>query len=86
MAAIHPELTMSTVTIRLPDAKHERLKFLAKGQNISLNKLFEEWATVALAQQDAQANYAMRKARADRQQGLAVLDQLDAHFSRQPAP
>ena len=28
-----------------------------------MNKLFEEWATVALAQQDAQANYVMRQAR-----------------------
>jgi predicted transcriptional regulator len=81
MAANHQELNMSTVTIRLPDAKHERLKFLARGQNISLNKLFEEWATVALAQQDAQASYAMRQARADRQRGLEVLDKLDAHFS-----
>jgi predicted transcriptional regulator len=73
---------MSTITIRLPDAKHERLKYLARSHNISLNKLFEEWATVALAQQDAQANYAMRQARGDRQRGLALLDQLDAHFAQ----
>ena len=51
---------MSTITIRLPDAKHSRLKTLARSQNVSLNKLFEEWATVALAQQDAQASFAMR--------------------------
>lgn len=71
---------MSTITIRLPDAKHERLKYLARSQNVSLNKLFEEWATVALAQQDAEANYAMRRARGDRQRGLALLDQLDAQL------
>ncbi len=40
---------MSTITLRLPDAKHERLKNLARSQRISLNKLFEEWATVALS-------------------------------------
>ena len=72
---------MSTITIRLPDTKHARLKTYAKVQNVSLNKLFEEWATVALAQQDAQASYAMRQSRGDRQRGLALLDKLDGHFS-----
>ena len=71
---------MSTITIRLPDTKHARLKTYAKAQNVSLNKLFEEWATVALAQQDAQASYAMRQSRGDRQRGLALLDKLDEHF------
>ena len=51
---------MSTITIRLPDTKHARLKTYAKAQNVSLNKLFEEWATQALAQQDAQASVASR--------------------------
>jgi hypothetical protein len=74
---------MSTITIRLPDAKHERLKYLARSQNVSLNKLFEEWATVALAQQDAEANYAMRRARGDRQRGLDLLDKLDTHFQNE---
>ena len=72
---------MSTITIRLPDTKHARLKTYAKAQNVSLNKLFEEWATIALAQQDAQASYAMRQSRGDRQRGLALLDKLDGHFS-----
>ena len=72
---------MSTITIRLPDSKHERLKFLARSQNVSLNKLFEEWATVALVQQDTQANFMMRQAQGNRQRGLEMLDKLDAHFS-----
>ena len=76
---------MSTITIRLPDAKHERDKFLARSQNVSLNKLFEEWATVALAQQDAQANYVMRQARGDRARGLALLDKIDQHFDQKTA-
>ena len=33
---------MPTITIRLPDTKHARLKTYAKAQNVSLNKLFEE--------------------------------------------
>ena len=36
---------MSTLTIRLPDEKHERLRELAKARNISLNKLMDELAT-----------------------------------------
>ena len=79
------DLIMSTITIRLPDTKHARLKTYAKAQNVSLNKLFEEWATVALAQQDAQASYAMRQSRGDRQRGLALLDKLDEHFSADKA-
>ena len=76
---------MSTITIRLPDIKHARLKTYAKAQNVSLNKLFEEWATVALAQQDAQASVAMRQSRGDRQRGLALLDKLHEHFSADKA-
>ena len=40
---------MSTLTIRLPDDKHERLKALARSKSISINKLMDELATVALA-------------------------------------
>lgn len=72
---------MASITIRLPDTKHARLKTYARSQNVSLNKLFEEWATVALAQQDAQASYAMRQARGDRPRGLMLLDKLDQQFA-----
>ena len=41
---------MSTRTIRLPDDKHELLKALAKSNSISINKLMDELATVALGQ------------------------------------
>lgn len=42
-------LSIITLTIRLPDDKHERLKALAKSNSISINKLMDELATVALA-------------------------------------
>ncbi len=45
---------MSTLTIRLPATKHQRLKDFARARGVSLNKLVEEWATVALAQLDAE--------------------------------
>lgn len=68
---------MSTLTIRLPDAKHERLKTLARARGVSVNKLVEEWATVALAQQDAENRYHLRARRGRPEQGLALLDELD---------
>ena len=56
---------MSTLTIRLPDDKHERLKALARSNSISINKLMDELATVALANYDATG--ALRDARGARQ-------------------
>jgi len=68
---------MSTLTIRLPDAKHQRLKSLARSRGVSVHKLVEEWATVALAQQDAENRYRLRAERGRPEQGLVLLDKLD---------
>ena len=35
---------MTTLTIRLPEDKHERLKALAQARKISVNKLVDELA------------------------------------------
>ena len=51
---------MSTITLRIPDSKHKRLKEYAKEQGVSLNKLFEEFATVALAQFDAKTRFEIK--------------------------
>ena len=71
---------MSVLTIRLPDAKHARLKELACSRGVSANKLMEELASVALAQQDAQTRFALHASRGDVARGLAALDKLDAAF------
>lgn len=68
---------MSTITLRMPDAKHERLKQYAKEQGISLNKLFEEFATVALAQFDAKTRFKIKASRGSAERGLQILDKLD---------
>jgi hypothetical protein len=73
---------MATMTIRLPDAKHERLRRLAESQGISLNKLVEEWASVALAQFDAETRFSLRAARGGPRRGLALLDKLERNFGR----
>ena len=68
------------MTIRLPDDKHERLKRLAERRGISLNKLFEEWSTVALTEYDAQNRFRLLGSKGDKQKALRVLDKLDAAF------
>ncbi len=69
---------MSTLTLRLPDDKHSRLRQLARSQNISLNKLFDEFATIALAEFDAYTRFRARAAAGSREAGLGLLDRLDA--------
>jgi predicted transcriptional regulator len=41
---------MATLTIRLSDEKHERLRQLAERRQISMNKLIDELSTVALTE------------------------------------
>ncbi|MEM8830020.1 MAG: toxin-antitoxin system HicB family antitoxin [Cyanobacteria bacterium P01_G01_bin.19] len=72
---------MSVLTIRLPDEKHERLKALAKARGMSLNKLIEELSTIALAEYDAEIRFRALVARGNPQEGIAILDKLDAYFS-----
>lgn len=67
---------MSTLTIRLPDDKHERLKALAEKRQISVNKLIDELATIAIANHDARLRFEARAARGDVKKGLAVLESL----------
>jgi HicB family len=73
---------VSTLTIRLPETKHQRLKAFARARGVSLNKLVEEWATVALAQLDAENRYRMRAARGKPEEGLVLLDKLDRVLAR----
>jgi len=68
---------MSTLTIRLPDEKHERLKALAKSNAVSINKLIDELATVALANFDARVRFETRAARGNPARALDLLDKLD---------
>ncbi len=69
---------MATLTIRLPDDKHERLKELARRRNMSVNKLIEELSTIALAEFDAETRFRAMAAKGSQQAGLALLNQLDS--------
>lgn len=69
---------MSTMTIRLPDAHHERLKLLAKSRGVSVNKVVEEITTRALTEFDLETRFRVRAARGDVAKALALIDRLDA--------
>jgi plasmid stability protein len=71
---------MSTLTIRIPEAKHARLRRLAARRGVSMNKLIDELATVALAQHDAEIRFQALAAKGSVKRGLELLDKLDRAF------
>jgi hypothetical protein len=68
---------MATLTIRIPDDKHSRLKQLAEAKGISVNKLIEELSTIALVEFDTYNRFRAMAAVGDRQTGLQLIDKLD---------
>lgn len=72
---------MSTLTVRLPDDTHERLKELARHRGLSVNKLMEELSTMAVVQHDAETRFRALAARGSGETGLRVLDKLDDAFA-----
>jgi predicted transcriptional regulator len=72
---------MRTLTIRLPDDRHNRLKALAQHKKISVNKLIEELSTIALTEFDSETRFKALAAKGSRERGLAILDLLDERFS-----
>ena len=74
---------MNTVTVRLPDDQHRRLKQLVENRRLSVSKLVEEWATAALAAHDTELRFRALAARGSAARGLALLDALDALDARE---
>ncbi len=68
---------MATLTIRIPDTTHARLRQLARHRKISLNKLVEELSTATLAQFDAEVRFQVRARRGSPTKGLRILDKLE---------
>jgi hypothetical protein len=73
---------MSTLTVRLPELKHARLRRLADSRGVSMNKLIEELTTAALAQHDAEVRFRALAAKGSVARGLDLLDKLDRKFRR----
>lgn len=68
---------MGTLTIRLPDDKHTRLKELAQTRGVSVNKLIEELSTIALAEFDAYTRFKAMAATGNPEEGLRILAKLE---------
>jgi hypothetical protein len=71
---------MSTLTLRIADEKHARLRQLAAAQGVSMNHLLDELATIALAQHDAELRFQLRAQSGSKEKGIRLLNQLDKHF------
>ena len=69
---------MSTLTLRLSDDTHARMKVLARHRAMSVNKLMEELCTIAVTQHDAETRFRALAARGSVEEGLRILDKLDA--------
>jgi hypothetical protein len=72
---------MRTLTIRIPEGKRDRLRTLAKARGISINRLIDELATVALAEHDSETRFRAMAARGSKRTGLALLAKLDRAFA-----
>jgi predicted transcriptional regulator len=68
---------MSTLTIRLPEDKHERLRELARQQGVSINRLMDELSTMALTQHDTEMRFHALAAKGTAKAGLRILQKLD---------
>ncbi len=75
---------MATLTIRLPDEKHEKLRQLATRRKISVNKLMEELSTIALTDFDAETRFRARAALGSPQEGLRLLGLLAGEPAANP--
>jgi hypothetical protein len=94
MALIVSVLDASIANVALPSIAHDlkttpadSIAVVSSFQlgALSLNKLVEEWATVALAQLDAENHYRLRATRGRPEVGLALLDKLDRTLGRRSA-
>ena len=73
---------MSTLTLRIDDEKHARLRRMSELQGVSMNRLMDELATIALAQHDAETRFRARAVKGSPATGLKVLEKLDRHFAK----
>lgn len=69
---------MANFTVRIPDDRYQRLKQLAEAKQTSLNRLFEEMATLMLAEQDVSTRLLLRKQRGSAEGLLEGLDKLES--------
>lgn len=68
---------MSTLTIRLPNDKADRIRELARMKGVSVNKLFDEWTAQMLTELDVERRFRLMATQGDPQAALRILEKLD---------
>jgi hypothetical protein len=71
---------METINIHFSDDTYRKIKELAISKNMTINKLFEEFSNIAIAEYDAETKFKARVAKASKKRGLEILNKLDQHF------
>ena len=69
-------ISMTALTVRLPDDRYRRLKEVAQQRGTSVNRLIDEMATLMLAELDAETRFLIRaeRGRGNLARGLELLD------------
>lgn len=65
-------MVVRTLTIRIAEDKLARLRKLARARGVSINRLMDELATVALAGYDSEIRFKAMATRGSRRTGLAI--------------
>lgn len=71
---------MGTVTVRLPDDTHRRVKELAASRKTSVNKLYEEFTIIALSAFDTENRFKSMAGKGSKKRGLELLKKLQTHY------
>ncbi|MCP3685574.1 MAG: toxin-antitoxin system HicB family antitoxin [bacterium] len=72
---------MGTITVRLPDDTHKRIKELAASRKTSINKLYEEFTVMALTAFDAENRFKAIAGKGSKKKGLELLKKLQNHYN-----
>lgn len=73
---------MTTLTIRVPKARHARLRRLARERGVSVNRLLEDFSKSGLAQSDAELRFRALATKGAAARALKLLDKVDRAFGR----
>jgi len=68
---------MSTLTIRLPDDKADKIRDMARMKGISVNKLFDEWTAQMLTEMDVERRFRLMATQGNTQAALRILEKMD---------
>ncbi|MCI5114082.1 MAG: toxin-antitoxin system HicB family antitoxin [Candidatus Electrothrix sp. AW2] len=72
---------MGTITVRLPDDTHKRIKELAASRKTSINKLYEEFTVMALTAFDAENSFKVMAGKGSKKRGIELLEKLQTHYN-----